>query len=102
MTANTPRGYDGGENMKEQKSKLIRRLKIIEGQVRGLQRMVKDDIYCVHIITQSLAVKRALSGVEDAVLEKHLATHAVDQMRSGRRKKAVGEIMRLYKLSKRK
>lgn len=86
--------------MKEKKSKLIRRLKIIEGQVRGLQRMVKDDIYCVNIITQSLAAKRALSGVEDAVLEKHLATHVVEQIRSGRRKKAIGEIMRLYKLSK--
>lgn len=89
-------------DIKAQKSKLIRRLKIIEGQARGLQRMVRDDAYCVHIITQSLALKRALSGVEDAVLEKHLATHVVEQMRSGRRKKAVGEILHLYKLSKRK
>jgi DNA-binding FrmR family transcriptional regulator len=59
-------------------------------------------VYCVDVITQSLAVKQALSGVEDAVLEGHLATHVVEQMRSGKREKAIGEIMKLYKLSKKK
>ena len=82
--------------------RLIKRLKIIEGQVRGLQKMIEDGTYCVDVITQSLAVKQALSGVEDAVLEGHLSTHVVDQMRSGKREKAVGEIMKLYKLSKKK
>lgn len=84
------------------KSRLIKRLKIIEGQVRGLQKMIEDDVYCVDVITQSLAVKQALSGVEDAVLEGHLATHVVEQMRSGKGEKAIGEIMKLYKLSKNK
>ena len=87
---------------KHNKQPLIKRLKIIEGQVRGLQKMVEDQAYCVDIITQSLAVKQALSGVEDAVLEGHLASHVVEQMRSGRHEKAIGEIMRLYKLSKKK
>ena len=84
------------------KQRLVKRLKIIEGQVRGLQKMVADDTYCVDVITQSLAVKQALSGVEDAVLEGHLSSHVVEQMRSGKRDKAVGEIMKLYKLSKKK
>lgn len=84
------------------KDRLIKRLKIIEGQVRGLQKLVADDAYCVDMITQSLAVKQALSGVEDAVLEGHLASHVVDQMRSGKHEKAIGEIMKVYKLSKKK
>ena len=82
--------------------RLVKRLKIIEGQVRGLQKMIEDGTYCVDIMPQSLAVKQALSGVEDAVLEGHLATHVVDQMRSGKHEKAIGEIMKLYKLSKKK
>ena len=84
------------------KPRLVRRLKIIEGQVRGLQKMLGDDAYCVDVITQSLAVKRALSGVEDAVLEGHLATHVVEQMRSGEHEKAIKEILTLSKLSKKK
>lgn len=77
-------------------------MKRIEGQVRGLQKMVSDGVYCVDIITQSLAVKSALSGVEDVVLEGHLATHVVEQIRSGKHEKAVGEILKLYKISKKK
>ena len=83
-------------------SKILKRLKIIEGQVRGLQKMVGDDVYCVDVITQSLAVKQALSGVEDAVLEGHLSTHVVEQMKVGRHNQAIREIMNLYKLNKRK
>ncbi|MDP4006970.1 MAG: metal-sensing transcriptional repressor [bacterium] len=87
---------------KEIKSKVTRRLKIIEGQIRGLQRMVEKDAYCVDVINQSLAVKEALSGVEDLLLERHLATHVAEQMRSGKKGKAVKEILSLYKLSKKK
>ncbi len=89
-------------NHTHNKPKLIKRLKIIEGQVRGLQNMIASDAYCVDVITQSLAVKQALSGVEDAVLEGHLSTHVVEQMRGGKHEKAIGEIMKLYKLSKKK
>lgn len=64
--------------------------------------MVERDAYCVDVINQSLAVKEALSGVEDLLLEKHLATHVAEQMKSGREKKAIREILNLYKLSKKK
>jgi len=80
----------------------MRRLKIIEGQVRGLQKMIEEDTYCVDVITQSLAVKQALSGVEDLVLEGHLATHVAHQMRSGKAKLATSEMVKLYKLAKKK
>ena len=87
---------------KDIKNKAARRLKIIEGQIRGLQHMVEKDIYCVDVINQSLAIKEALSGVEDLLLERHLATHVVDQMKSGMEAKAIKEILDLYRLSKKK
>ncbi len=84
------------------KSRAVRRLKIIEGQVRGLEKLVENDAYCIDIITQSSAVRQALSAVEDAMLENHLSTCAVDQMRGGSQAKAVREILSVYKISKKK
>ncbi len=86
----------------EIKKRIARRLKIIEGQIRGLQKMVDKGEYCISIITQSLAIKQALSGVEDLILENHLSTHAVDQIKSGEKGKAIKEIMAVYKVSKKK
>lgn len=74
----------------------------MEGQVRGLQRMVEEEKYCVEIILQSLAIKEALSRVEDLLLENHLNTHVIDQMKKGQEKRAISEIMKIYKLSKQK
>jgi len=82
------------------KKKVQDRLKRIEGQVRGLQRMVERDTYCIDVITQTSAVRKALSSVEDAMLENHLSTHVVHQMKSGDTKKATKEILSVYKLSK--
>ena len=84
------------------KKKAVRRLKIVEGQVRGLQRMVKEEKYCINIINQSLAIKEALSGVEDLILKNHLSTHVVEQIKSGREAKAIQEILSVYRLSKKK
>jgi len=91
-----------GSMKKDTNKKVLRRLKIVEGQVRGIQKMIEDDLYCVDIINQSMAVKQALSGIEDAILRDHLSTCVVDQMRSGREKKAIEEILSVYKLSKKK
>ena len=74
---------------KEYKNKVKRRLKIIEGQVRGLQKMVEEGRYCVGIITQTEAVKEALSGVENLILENHLETHVAAQMKSGQNFKSL-------------
>ena len=84
------------------KRKAIRRLKIIEGQVRGFQRMVEEEKYCIDIINQSLAIKEALSSIEDLLLENHLSTHVVEQMKSGEEAKAIKEVLSVYKMSKRK
>lgn len=84
------------------KSKSLRRLALIKGQVGGLAKMVEDERYCVDIITQAEAIKEALSGVEDLILENHLSTHVLHQMRNGEEKRATDEILRIYKLAQRK
>ncbi|HEY5588654.1 MAG TPA: metal-sensitive transcriptional regulator [Candidatus Paceibacterota bacterium] len=83
-----------------EKQKLIRRLKIIEGQVRGLQEMVESSKYCIDIITQTSAIKQALSGVEDALMESHLGTCLVHQIQKGQTEKATKEILKVYGLKR--
>lgn len=84
------------------KKKVIHRLKILEGQIRGIQKMVEDEKYCVDILTQSAATKQALSGVEDLILKNHLSTHVIEQIKSGKGSKSTEEILEIYKLSKKK
>lgn len=86
----------------EIKKKALRRLKILEGQIRGLHRMVEEEVYCIDILTQSSAAKKALSGIEDLVLENHLSTHVLHQMQHGEGKKSTQEIVEIYKLAKKK
>lgn len=86
--------------MHDSKKKLVRRLKIVEGQVRGLQDMIENGTYCIDIITQTSAVKQALSGIEDAIMESHLGTCVVSQIKKGQEKKAVGEILKVYALKR--
>lgn len=82
--------------------KAVRRLRIIAGQVKGLEKMVSEGKYCIDIINQSLAIKQALSSVEDLILENHLRTHVVMQMKHHKESKAIKEILSVYKLSKKK
>lgn len=86
--------------MNKNKQKVLRRLKIVEGQVRGLEEMIKRDIYCIDIITQTSAVKQALSGIEDALMETHLKTCVMDQIQKGKEGKAQAEILKVYKLKR--
>ena len=82
------------------KQRILKRLKIIEGQVRGLQTMITDGTYCIDVITQTSAVKQALSGVEDTLMENHLGTCVVNQMQKGKSGKATAEILKVYRLKR--
>lgn len=83
------------------KKRAIRRLRLVAGQIRGLERMVERDTYCIHVIHQSLAVKEALASFEALMLEHHLKTHVIEQIKAGQEKKAIREILAIRKLSKR-
>lgn len=84
----------------ETKKPVQNRLNRIEGQIRGLQKMVEEDTYCIDIITQTSAIKSALSSVEDLLLENHLDTCASEQMKSGNVTKAKQEILAVYRLKR--
>jgi len=75
------RGLVYGQTMygyAQDKDAYLRRLRRIEGQVRGLQRMVEDDTYCIDVLTQISAATRALQAVAVGLLEDHLG-HCVAQ-----------------------
>jgi len=61
----------------------LRRLRLIEGQVRGLHRMVEEDRYCADIITQVSAVQQALRSVARALMSNHLTHCATQAIRTG-------------------
>lgn len=87
---------------KELKSKIERQLKVIEGQVRGLKKMIEEDQYCIDVITQASAIRNSLSSVEEKLLANHLNTCAIAQMKGKKQDQAVNEILKVYKLAKRK
>ncbi len=81
-------------------TKVSHRLKRIEGQVRGLHKMVDEQKYCIDIITQSSAIRNALASVEDLMLQNHLREHVTHQMKHGKEKLAAEEILKVYKLKR--
>jgi len=87
-------------NMNNNSQKLIRRLKIIEGQVRGLQELIAKDTYCIDVITQTSAIKQGLSGVEDMLMEEHLGHCVINQIKKGQTEKATSEILKVYRLKR--
>jgi DNA-binding FrmR family transcriptional regulator len=67
----------------DSKDDYLKRLRRVEGQVRGLQRMVEQDKYCIDILTQVAAVTRALQAVAIGLLEDHLGHCAADAVAEG-------------------
>jgi len=82
------------------KSRIMRRLKIVEGQIRGLQEMTEKGVYCIDIITQSSAARRALSTIVDVIMENHLNSCVIPQIKKGDSSKATKEILEVYRLKK--
>ena len=78
------------------KKACVQRLRRIEGQVRGLGRMVEDDRYCIDVITQVQAVRAALKRVEEEVLKDHVAhcvEHAIQSGDAKEQRQKVAELM---------
>lgn len=80
----------------EVKTGCIRRLGRIEGQVRGLAKMVEEDRYCIDVVTQILAVRAALKRVEEEILEDHIGhcvEHAIATGDQAEQRQKVKELM---------
>ncbi len=87
---------------KEIKKNLERRLKIIAGQIHGLEKMVAEEKYCIDIITQSSAIRNALLSIENIMLENHLNTHVIEQIKNGKDKVATNEILKVFNIINKK
>ena len=83
------------------KSEVLKRFNYIEGHLSGVKRMVEEDKYCVDILKQTYAVRRAIEKVEAILLEGHLDTCVVEGIRGGRDKEVLGELVELYNLANR-
>ncbi len=97
-----PRGVYIEIMIKDIKRRAMHRAKILEGQMRGLQKMINDEEYCMDILTQSLAIQKSLSSLSKLILENHLRTHISHDLRSDSEKskeKAIDELLGLYELS---
>lgn len=80
-------------------TKILNRLKSIEGHVRGIERMVENDTYCIDIVNQILAVERALQKVNSMILNRHLHTCVTTAIRGDaldERERVISEIMTVF------
>ncbi|MFV8827255.1 metal-sensing transcriptional repressor [Alkalihalobacterium sp. APHAB7] len=80
---------------KEEKEKLQNRLKRIEGQVRGIQKMIDEDRYCVDVLVQLSAVNAALKKVGYTLLEQHTKGCVANAIKSGEEEQALDELMKV-------
>jgi DNA-binding FrmR family transcriptional regulator len=77
----TEHPHDGPHGYASDKEAYLKRMRRIEGQVRGIARMIDEDAYCIDILTQVSAVKSALQAVSIALVEDHLGHCVVDAAR---------------------
>ena len=80
----------------EVKAETLKRLNYIEGHLSGIRKMLEEDKYCVDILKQTYAVRRAIEKVEGMLLEGHLHTCVVDGIKNGREEEVLGELKDLY------
>lgn len=84
------------------KHRALHRSKILQGQMKGIEKMIENEEYCMDIITQSLAIQKSLSSLNKLIVENHLRTHIIEKLSSAEKKKhaeATSELLDLYELT---
>lgn len=84
------------------KKRALHRSKIIQGQIRGLEKAIESEEYCMDIITQSLAIQKSLGSLNKLIVENHLRTHVNHMMRSDdpeQNQQAVDEMLKVFELT---
>lgn len=87
--------------MSEAKADALKRLSYIEGHLTGIRKMLEEDKYCVDVLKQTYAVRRAIEKMESILLKGHLHTCVVEGIKEGREDEVVGELTDLYLLANR-
>ena len=84
------------------KKRALHRTKILEGQMRGVQKMIENEEYCMDILTQSLAIQKSIGSLNKLILENHMRTHVKESFSSSSTKaqeQAIDELLGLYELT---
>ncbi|TQL47540.1 DNA-binding FrmR family transcriptional regulator [Homoserinimonas aerilata] len=84
------------------KKRALHRARILEGQLRGLEKMIDNEDYCMDIITQSLSIQKSLGSLNKLLVENHLRTHVTHMYEAGgeQREQAIEELLKVYELTK--
>lgn len=85
--------------MRAEKDDVLKRLNYIEGHLGGIRKMVEDDKYCVDILRQTYAVRKAIEKLEALLLEGHLHGCVPEGIKNGREDAVVEELVQLYNLA---
>ena len=83
----------------DKKTEVLKRLSFIEGHLQGIRRMVDGDKYCVDVLKQTFAVRRAIEKMEGLMLDNHLHTCVTEGIKEGRDEQVIGELLELYELA---
>ena len=86
--------------MQANREEALQRLASIEGHLRGIRKMVEDDTYCVDILKQTYAVKRAIDKLDETLLQGHLSHCVPEGMAGGRTEQVVAELQELFALAR--
>jgi len=81
------------------KQDALKRMSYIEGHLSGIKKMLEEDKYCVDVLKQTYAVRRAIEKMESLLLEGHLKSCVVEGIQAGRAEEIVDELKDLYILS---
>lgn len=83
------------------KKRALHRSRILEGQMRGLEKMIENEDYCMDIVTQSLAIQKSLRSLNKLIVENHLRTHVSDMFAAGgdSQEHAITELLKVYELA---
>ncbi len=81
------------------KPEILRRLSYIEGHLQGVRRMIEQDQYCVDVLKQTYAVRRAIDKLQGIILENHLQGCVVHGIKDGREDEVIDELVELYELA---
>ncbi len=82
---------------KDTQERILHRLKITQGHLKKVIKMVENDEYCIDVLHQSQAIQKALKEVDHLILENHLQKCAADAIQKGDKQKAIQEVMELFK-----
>ena len=77
----------------------LKRLNYIEGHIKGIRKMVDEDKYCIEVLHQTYAVRKALKKLDSLLLEGHLRSCVLAGVREGREEQVLSELIDLYNLA---